>query len=548
MSRHTITKHGRDHRIGGSDPIPFQPISPYSNSVLNSPEGGLILYWKLDELGNTTATAVDSSGNGHSGTYDNGTGLGSSTHPTLGVTGLADQTCASFDGVGDNLTLGNNTSPDLHITGFGTMSVEFWVKTTQTTALDSLSSDTAHVGIVTSDTSSADGRYFRAEMTLATGQMNFVIFDDGATGHSLAGSAVINDGVKHHIVCTFDGTNMDIYVDGVLDTTTAPSMGGQPLATHARFVRVGAGSDGALGPRQSHIHGDVDEVALYTVAISLSTVETHFLIGNVTSGGGGSGTVTSVTAADTSVVVGGTATDPTIRTNTLDVIAADHPPAANWSNNSHKITSLSNGSSAQDAAAFGQIPTALPPNGSAGGDLTGTYPNPTLGTAGPGATGPLGSSSTVPVVTIDAKGRVTALTSATITDVSVTEAPGSDDTATGVHVSLTAGESLAMADPVYFKSDGKVWKADADTAGTFPAMGLAISTASANAAVTILLLGIARHDAWSWTVGGLVYLSTSSGLTQTQPAATDNCIQVIGIATHADRMYVNPQLVYITHT
>ena len=76
-----------------------------------------------------------------------------------------------------------------------------------------------------------------------------------------------------------------------------------------------------------------------------------------TAGGGGGGAVNSVTAGDTSIVVGGTSVNPTIETATLDVIAADHPPAANWSNNSHKITSLANGSSAQDAAAFGQIPS-----------------------------------------------------------------------------------------------------------------------------------------------------------------------------------------------
>lgn len=72
--------------------------------------------------------------------------------------------------------------------------------------------------------------------------------------------------------------------------------------------------------------------------------------------GGGGGTVTSVTAGDTSIVVGGSGAAPTIETATLDVIAADHPAAADWSNNSHKITSLANGSNAQDAAAFGQIP------------------------------------------------------------------------------------------------------------------------------------------------------------------------------------------------
>lgn len=66
-------------------------------------------------------------------------------------------------------------------------------------------------------------------------------------------------------------------------------------------------------------------------------------------GGGGSGTVTSVTAADTSIVIAGTAAAPTVATGTLDVIAADHAPAANWSNNSHKITSVSDPSGAQDA-------------------------------------------------------------------------------------------------------------------------------------------------------------------------------------------------------
>jgi hypothetical protein len=73
------------------------------------------------------------------------------------------------------------------------------------------------------------------------------------------------------------------------------------------------------------------------------------------SAAGGTGTVTSVTAADTSIVVAGTGAAPTIATGTLDVIAADHPPAANWSNNSHKITSLANGSAASDALAVGQV-------------------------------------------------------------------------------------------------------------------------------------------------------------------------------------------------
>jgi len=110
--------------------------------------------------------------------------------------------------------------------------------------------------------------------------------------------------------------------------------------------------------------------------------------------GGGGGGVASVAAGDTSINIGGTATDPTVETAALDVIAADHPPAADWSNNGHKITGLANGTASTDAAAFGQIPAALPPSGAATGDLAGTYPAPTVTKINGTALGTLSGAAT----------------------------------------------------------------------------------------------------------------------------------------------------------
>jgi hypothetical protein len=83
---------------------------------------------------------------------------------------------------------------------------------------------------------------------------------------------------------------------------------------------------------------------------------------------------------------------------------------------------------------------------------------------------------------------------------------------------------------LYVASDGNLEEADASSMSTLRCMGLALE-AGTGADKKILRWGRIRNDTWSWTVGGLIYVSTTTGaLTQTAPSGSGEFVQVVGEA------------------
>jgi len=127
--------------------------------------------------------------------------------------------------------------------------------------------------------------------------------------------------------------------------------------------------------------------------------------------------------------------------------------------------------------------------------------------------------------------------------------PSADLTSSGIKITLTANENQTAGDACFINSSGKAQIGDADAIATASCVALCIEDVVTNATGTYLLHGFFRKNSWNWTVGGTIYLSTTgtttNTLTHTAPSGTDDVIQVLGMAVHADCIYFKPELTQV---
>lgn len=293
-------------------------------------------YWKLAEGAGAT-TAIDSSGHGRTMTIDTGA-------VTMGQPGLLltnpTQTC-SFSAWTAATNVSNFASVATQAFTASSLSVEYWISTAghapNTMALGALGRlDTQRTWMVELNNS---------------GQPIFSYIDGGAVTQTLTFAAGLDTSTTRHLVIVANGSTVSCYVDGVLFGTQAQPSALNTPATHTAYLGQPIGGAGSR-----YYTGFMGPAVVYDKALTAAQVAGLYATG---SGSLSGGAVQSVTATDGSVVVSGTALNPTVATGSLDAIAAAHPAVANWSNNSNKITSVTAGAATGEAATYEKTPAGI---------------------------------------------------------------------------------------------------------------------------------------------------------------------------------------------
>src|SRR5436190_862465 len=224
--------------------------------------------WKLIETSGTTA--VDSSSTANNGTYTNGVTLANSTPVPI-----SSAVAARFDGTDDFVAIPNEALYD----AFGATTIAAWIKINAWTVAD-------QAIITKGDTASA--RLTR------DGSNNGVAFVcRGLTTIRVASTTSVNDGKWHHVAGVYTGSQLRIYIDGVLNNSVG-TFGF--ISTNNFPVQIGSNAEVA----GKNFNGWIYDVRFYARALSSVDVSYLYLQG----GPVGQWTLTETsgtTAADSSL-------------------------------------------------------------------------------------------------------------------------------------------------------------------------------------------------------------------------------------------------------
>ncbi len=162
--------------------------------------------------------------------------------------------CLRFDGTNDYVDLGD--SPSLQPTN---VSVGAWFKTTSTSGMMLVRKRLYGYGLQMGDVGT---------VTPGAGKLSFWTVTSTPTFNTASSTATYNDGKWHYAEGTYDGSNVRLYVDGILIATTAAG------TMHYTADAVTIGRD--AGAASSYFNGTMDEVRIYPYTRSAAQVAADY--------------------------------------------------------------------------------------------------------------------------------------------------------------------------------------------------------------------------------------------------------------------------------
>ncbi len=202
-------------------------------------------YWRLGET--SGSTAVDSSGNGNGGAYENS--------PTLGAPALIADVNPSVDfaGTGDRVIVPSSTS----LIPSAAVSVEAWVN------LDALSPTLWSYHTIANKSGSY---WLRVDNLGGTHRFRFIIRQGGVYYAVTASSVSVAPATTYHVVGTYDGAAVRIYVNGSAQGTVTRT---GPLDQTSFALQISSASGFGCD-------GRIDEVAVFSQALTASQIASHY--------------------------------------------------------------------------------------------------------------------------------------------------------------------------------------------------------------------------------------------------------------------------------
>jgi len=232
----------------------------YRDLILeHAPKG----YWRLGDIGGdgaSTGPVAPDQTHVNDGTYTPRTAGTNIWKPIPGLLPSSpEQKATFFNGAFGDTSSGNGgvQTPSFSFNGGTGITLEAWVRTVSSGTLAVIHAD-----------DSGSHRVF--QFRLLTNVMQFVLFDSGGSAHTLSGNRTVNDGQTHHVVATYDGATLAIYVDGFLDNSTSVAF---TITAQTSEILFGNGQN------LNGIAGAMQEGAYYNYALPANLIAAHYSAG-----------------------------------------------------------------------------------------------------------------------------------------------------------------------------------------------------------------------------------------------------------------------------